>query len=82
MAAKTIYCAQPFWVRGGRYVAGQPLQFMTEERAREGAQALLTGSAGVAVFSVTGHPDIDLWDEPVMLATFGDVPSLGLEEAA
>ena len=76
MAEKTIYCAQAFWIRDGRFVGGQPHQFIDEDRAREGANALMTGSAGVAVFRVTGHPDIDLWDEPVMIETFGSVPGL------
>lgn len=74
MARKTIYCAQAFWLRSGQLRGGQVHQFLNEERAREGAAALIRGSDGVAVFSVEGHPDEDLWEHPKMLETFGLVP--------
>lgn len=77
MATKTIYCAQAFWLREGRLQGGQPHQFLDADRAREGADALMTGGcAGVAVFSVTGEPAIDLWGEPQLLEAFGQVPAV------
>ncbi len=76
MARKTIYCAQAFWPRRGRLNGGEVHQFMNRERAIEGGRALATGAPGVAVFSVDGYPDIDLWDEPRMLETFGEVPAI------
>lgn len=75
MARKTIYCAQAFWRRGGRLVGGEVREFLNEERAMAGGEILLTGADGVAVFSLEGHPDEDLWDEPRMIALVGDVPS-------
>ncbi len=51
-------------------------QFLNEERAREGADVLLTGADGVAVFSVEGHPDEDLWEDARLIVTFGVVPSV------
>lgn len=74
MARKTIYCAQAFWRRGGRLVGGEVRQFLNEDRARAGADILLTGADGVAVFSLEGHPDENLWDEPKMIALLGDTP--------
>lgn len=76
MARKTIYCAQAFWPRRGRLKGGEVHQFLSRERAIEGGRALATGAPGVAVFSVNGYPDIDLWDEPRMLETFGEVPAI------
>lgn len=76
MARKTIYCAQAFWLRDGRLRGGEVHQFLNEERAREGAEALVTGAHGVAVFSVEGHPDEDLWEEPRLIETFGATPDL------
>lgn len=76
MARKTIYCAQAFWSRRGRLKGGEVHQFLNRERAVEGGRALATGVPGVAVFSVDGYPDIDLWEEPRMLETFGDVPAI------
>lgn len=75
MARKTIYCAQAFWRRGGRLVGGEVRQFLNEQRAMVGGEILLTGADGVAVFSLEGHPDEDLWDEPRMIALLGDTPS-------
>ena len=74
MARKTIYCAQAFWRREGRLIGGEVRQFLNEERARQGADILLTGADGVAVFSLEGHPDEDLWDEPKMIVLLGDAP--------
>ncbi|KQW79746.1 hypothetical protein [Brevundimonas sp. Root1279] len=81
MARKTIFCAQAFWIRRGRLQGGQVHQFLNEERAREGAEVLIAGADGVAVFSVEGHPDEDLWEEPRLIATFGQTPT-PTEEAA
>lgn len=74
MARKTIYCAQPFWRRQGRLEAGTVHEFHTEERAMRGGEILARGANGAAVFSLTGDTDVDFWDEPVLIATFGDAP--------
>lgn len=76
MARKTIYCAQAFWPRRGRLKGGEVHQFLNRDRAVEGGRALATGAPGVAVFAVDGYPDIDLWEEPKLLETFGEVPSI------
>lgn len=76
MARKTIYCAQAFWPRRGRLKGGEVHQFLNRERAVEGGRALTTAAPGVAVFSVDGYPDIDLWEEPKLLEAFGEVPSI------
>lgn len=82
MARKTIYCAQGFWIRGGRLAPGEVYHFSTEERARMGADALLTGADGVAVFSVEGHADVDLWEEPKLIYCEGSVPPVDEAMAA
>lgn len=79
MARKTIYCAQAFWLRSGRLRGGEVHRFLNEDRAREGAEVLLTGSDGVAVFSLEGHPDEDLWEDPRLIETFGHVPAIDQE---
>jgi len=74
MARKTIYCAQPFWMRQGRLEAGTLHQFLNEERARAGGLILAQGADGAAVFSLTGEPDVDFWDQPVVIWSAGHVP--------
>lgn len=79
MDRTTIYCAQPFWHRQGRLMPGIVHEFCTEERALEGGEILSASADGVAVFSLSGEPALDLWGEPVMLATYGRVPDAGAE---
>ena len=81
MARKTIYCAQAFWRRDGRLVGGEVRQFLNEDRALAGADILLTGADGVAVFSLEGHPDENLWDEPCIISVLGDVPAADVQAA-
>lgn len=82
MARKTIYCAQAFWRRDRQLAGGEVYQFITKDRALKGG-AILAGSAdGVAVFSLTGEADVDFWDEPVLIATFGDTPDAQKATAA
>lgn len=81
MATKTIYCAKAFWWRQGSLWGGETHQFLNEERAIMGAEVLFSGAHGVAVFSVTGHPDIDLWEDPQLIAAYGDTPSLASDAA-
>jgi len=80
MARKTIYCAQAFWRRGDRLIGGEVHRFVSRERAESGGEILLTGADGVAVFSVEGHPDEDLWDEPKLISRRGQTPALEAEE--
>lgn len=83
MARKTIYCAQQFWRRSEKLEGGVVHQFTSAERAVEGAIILAGGADGVAVYSLTGEPDVDYWDEPTMIMTFGDLPEApaGLDAA-
>jgi hypothetical protein len=82
MARKTIYCAQAFWRRDGRLTGGVVHQFHTEERARAGGEILAGSADGVAVFRLTGEADVDFWDEPVLIVTFGATPGHGDEADA
>ena len=74
MARKTIYCAQAFWWRSGRLLPGQVHQFLNAERAIEGGEILSGSADGAAVFSLTGEVDVDFWEQPVMITSFGSVP--------
>lgn len=86
MARKTIYCAQGFWWQDGRLVGGETHQFLTADRAQDGAEIIAQGADGAAAYSLTGEPDVDFWDEPRILVTFGTCPKAGrdpwLDDAA
>lgn len=81
MPRKTIYCAQAFWLRSGRLEPGQVHQFLNADRAREGGQILAASADGAAVFSLTGEPDVDFWDEPTLIESHGLAPAPGREAA-
>lgn len=75
MARKTIYCVQPFWRNGKRHEPGPARQFSGEDKARAEGERLAGSAPGVVVLKVEGWPEADCWDDPVILATHGDVPA-------
>lgn len=74
MFTVTRYCVQPYARQGKRLVAGEPQQFRDKGEALGAGQRMLRRVAGVAVFEVSGWPVYDLWREPRLLATHGQVP--------
>ncbi|MCB5173684.1 hypothetical protein [Microvirga lenta] len=74
-ALKTYYVVQPF-VRGkrGGLKAEQAIQVQSETAAILRGERLAESKAGVLVFSQTGDPEMGDFDEPVFLASHGDVP--------
>jgi hypothetical protein len=75
-SAKTFYVVQPF-IRGkrGGLKAEQAIQAPSENAALLRAERMAESKAGVLVFSQTGDPEMGDFDEPVFLASHGDVPS-------
>lgn len=72
----TVYCVQPFWWDRRKLSAGRLRQFKQEEDAVQAGLALSLKEVGVLVFSVTGNPEADYWEEPRLLASHGEVPAL------
>ena len=72
--AKTIYCAQAFRRVDGSLHGYELHQFATAERALQGGEILAKWAGGVAVFSLTGEADVDVWGDPVLLKAYGDIP--------
>ncbi len=75
-ALKTFYVVQPF-VRGkrGGLKAETAIQAPSENAALLRAERIADSKAGVLVFSQTGDPEMGDFDEPVFLASHGEVPS-------
>lgn len=76
MANTTIYIAQPFSRRGRRLVPGVQAKMPSEQDARRRAERLAsaTGNVGAIAMSLTGDVDSGDFDEPVILARFGETP--------
>lgn len=73
MSRRLHYYAQPYWA--ARREPAQRYEFMCALDAEEGGRMLIAGRAdGVLVYQQCGDADADLWDDPEMLLTLGDVP--------
>lgn len=74
MPSKTVFIAQAFHWVDGRLEPGRHVQYSTPERAEAAGESLAGSAQGVAVFSLEGYPDADVWGEPVILARYGVAP--------
>lgn len=72
----TFYCAQAFWRDRQKLAQGKFKQFRTEREATATAEIWAKRQVGVVVYAVTGNPEADYWNEPRIVATFGEVPPL------
>lgn len=71
---KTVYIAQAFHWIDGKLQPGEFYQYAKAERAAAAGASLSVSAPGVAVFSLDGHPDTDVWEDPVILARYGVAP--------
>lgn len=75
MSVKTVYCVQTFSGQKGRSERGRLRQYANEPDALRAGRGLKEHASGVVIFSVTGEPDFDWWDDPVVIESHGRVPS-------
>lgn len=73
---RTVYIVQPYWRQGRGFRLGKAMRFESESRARQQGAELHSQGHGVRVLAVEGEPVMDLWSEPRLLATYGEVPDL------
>lgn len=74
MFTVTRFCVETFKRRkDGGLACHEVLEFWDEGRAREKAAKARKGSAGVALYSVTGEPVSGLWKRPRLIERCGDV---------
>lgn len=74
MSEITIYCVQTYWKDRRRLNMGDLRQFKDEGMARSSADRASKRQDGVVLYAITGDPDVDFWDEPVVLAAHGETP--------
>lgn len=72
----THFVVQGFRKMGKRVVADEPKMARDEAHCLRLAEQASASRAGVIAFSRTGDLDTMDFDEPVILATHGDVPEL------
>ena len=72
----THYVAQSYQKRGKRLVADEPKIAADERQCLRMAEAAAGRRHAVIAFSRTGDADTGDFDDPVILATHGDVPEV------
>lgn len=71
---ETSHFVQTF-KKKGRMLVGSPLEkCKTSDQARMRGLRASDHALGVLVFSVTGEPEFDEFDAPVVIASYGEVP--------
>lgn len=73
----TYFVALPF-IRNdaGELVPGEGERRLSSSAASDAARRMADRAAGAVAFSRTGDPSSGDYDEAVVIATFGEVPSL------
>lgn len=73
----THYVVQAYRKMGKRIVADEPKIATDERQCLRMAEAAAPRRHGVIAFSRTGDADTGDFDDPVILATHGEVPDMG-----
>lgn len=77
MTRVTVYCVQPFWRVGATKLArGDMQKFMYKEKARRAGVSAARRLGGAIVYSVTGCPEFETWEEPKLVEAIGVVPEV------
>jgi hypothetical protein len=71
----TLYIVQGFHAVGGNVVADKPILHGMEQLARTRGEFLADQCDGVLVYAQAADVDRGEYSEPVILATYGDVPN-------
>lgn len=72
---QTDHFVQTFRRQGKKLVASRPERCRDEIQAKKRGQKAAEYVAGVLVFSVTGEPEFNEYEPPVVLARYGEVPA-------
>lgn len=73
----THYVVQSYRKSGKRLIADEPRVVKDERECIRVAEATAARRPAVIAFSRTGDADTGDFDDPVILATHGDVPEMG-----
>lgn len=82
MAWRLHYFAKALTVVDGRLQGGEPMPFLTAQDAEEGGALLARMAVAAVAYQQLGDIDHDMWDEPELLAVFGEVTAVEVQAAA
>ena len=69
-----VYCVQAYWRDRQGLARGKFQQFGSMEAALRAGRVASAKAAGVSVYVVRGYVGTDVWSEPRVIATHGQVP--------
>jgi hypothetical protein len=81
MAATTLYFVQAYGARGRKLTMGALRQVDRAEKAMRLGRRLSRKAEGAIAYRIRGEPELDWWEDPVVLARFGRTPGEGAEAA-
>lgn len=74
MARKTTFYVQTFEKKGNRLIQAALREFKSADDAKQKGAYAAERHVGVLVYSIDADKDANDWDDPVMIANYGEVP--------
>ena len=74
MARQLHYFARPLVLVDGQLQGGERMHFFSAQDAEEGARLLARMAIGAVAYQQLGDAEHDIWDDPELLAIYGEVP--------
>lgn len=72
----TLFMVDTYWKdRALRLSRAEPVRYWSAVAAIRAARGAARRAAAVRVYSVRGNPEVDYWEEPIVLATYGSPPA-------
>ncbi len=74
MARQTRFYVQSFERKGAKLIQASMREFKTPTEALRNGDVLSDKRCGVLVYSIDVDIDADDWSDPVMMASYGEMP--------
>ncbi len=68
----TVFCVQAYWRDRAKLARGRWREFVSMEAALRAGRAEAGRAPAVVVYRMRGNPQVDYWEEPIILATHGE----------
>ncbi|WP_341020732.1 hypothetical protein [Brevundimonas diminuta] len=82
MARRLHYFARALVRVDGRLQGREPLHFLSAQDAEDGGMMLARLADGAVAYQQLGDPENDIWDDPELLAVYGEVTAAQVWAAA
>ncbi len=73
MARRLMYFARPILLTASGLRGGEPMPFLSAQDAEDGGRLVAKMAYGAVAYQQLADPEFDIWEDPELLAVFGDV---------